>query len=132
MSPAASADSIPAAEDGEVPEAVLRQLLELMGVRFELRVSREGESTDIRIDAPEDEGLLIGRRGQTLDAIRHVAQRIVAAKQGRHQAVNIDVGDYRARREEALPLDVGRDRRDPDRRRALAQRPARDNARRAV
>jgi len=87
-------------EEGSVE--VVRTLLELMNVRFQLEVKQEEESTDIRIDAPEDEGLLIGRRGQTLDAIRHVAQRIVAAKVGRDAIVNIDVGDYRARREDAL------------------------------
>lgn len=92
-----------ALEDGEAaPADVVRTLLELMDVKFDLKVQQSGEETDIRIDAPDDDGLLIGRRGQTLDALRHVSQRIIAARQGRNQVVNIDVGDYRARREAGL------------------------------
>ncbi len=89
--------------EGEVdPAEVVKTLLELMEVEFELQVSKQGEETDIRIDAPKDDGLLIGRRGQTLDALRHLSQRIIAARMGRNVVVNIDVGDYRARREEGL------------------------------
>lgn len=84
------------------PAEVVRTLLELMDVKFSLAVETHGEETDIRIDAPEDDGLLIGRRGQTLDALRHLSQRIVAARKGRNAVVNIDVGDYRARREANL------------------------------
>lgn len=88
---------------GEVdPAEIVRTLLELMSVKFSLAVETRGEETDIRIDAPEDDGLLIGRRGQTLDALRHLSQRIVAARKGRNAVVNIDVGDYRARREANL------------------------------
>lgn len=88
---------------GEVdPAEIVRTLLELMSVKFSLAVETHGEETDIRIDAPEDDGLLIGRRGQTLDALRHLSQRIVAARKGRNAVVNIDVGDYRARREANL------------------------------
>jgi spoIIIJ-associated protein len=92
-----------ALDEGEVdPAEIVKTLLELMEVEFELQVSKQGEETDIRIDAPKDDGLLIGRRGQTLDALRHLSQRIIAARMGRNVVVNIDVGDYRARREEGL------------------------------
>lgn len=92
-----------ALDEGEVdPGEVVRSLLEMMDVEFELQVSSNGEETDIRIDAPKDDGLLIGRRGQTLDALRHITQRIVAARKGHNMPVNIDVGDYRARRESGL------------------------------
>jgi len=92
-----------ALEEGEVdPADVVRGLLELMDVEFELQVSKHGDETDIRIDAPKDDGLLIGRRGQTLDALRHISQRILAARKGANVPVNIDVGDYRARREAGL------------------------------
>ena len=92
-----------ALDEGEVdPADVVRGLLELMDVEFELQVSKHGDETDIRIDAPKDDGLLIGRRGQTLDALRHISQRILAARKGANVPVNIDVGDYRARREAGL------------------------------
>ncbi len=92
----------PVAAGAGDPAEVVRTLLELMDVKFALSVDTRGDETDIRIDAPEDDGLLIGRRGQTLDALRHLSQRIVAARKGRNAVVNIDVGDYRARREAGL------------------------------
>jgi len=92
----------PVAAGDADPAEVVRTLLELMDVKFALAVETRGDETDIRIDAPEDDGLLIGRRGQTLDALRHLSQRIVAARKGRNAVVNIDVGDYRARREAGL------------------------------
>ena len=92
----------PVAAGAVEPAEVVRTLLELMDVKFALVVDTRGDETDIRIDAPEDDGLLIGRRGQTLDALRHLSQRIVAARKGRNAVVNIDVGDYRARREAGL------------------------------
>lgn len=49
-----------------------------------------------------DLGLFIGRRGQTIDAVQHLAQRIVHAKTGELRRVVIDAEGYRARRQEAL------------------------------
>ena len=50
----------------------------------------------------EDLGLFIGRHGQTIDAVQHLAQRIVHAKTGELRRVVIDAEGYRARRQEAL------------------------------
>jgi spoIIIJ-associated protein len=54
----------------------------------------------------EEVGLLIGRRGQTIDAIQHLAQRIVfkgpSVRGAAAPRVTIDAGGYRERREEAL------------------------------
>ncbi|HYC55090.1 MAG TPA: KH domain-containing protein [Candidatus Binatia bacterium] len=51
----------------------------------------------------ESEGLLIGRRGQTLDSLEHIVNRMVmrgeASGDGR---ILLDIGDYRRRRREAL------------------------------
>jgi spoIIIJ-associated protein len=89
-------------EGGGDPAAVLHDLLEIMGVEFQLESRQEEDGLRLRIISPRDDGMLIGRRGQTLDAIRHLTQRVVAAREGRNVVVNIDVGDYRERREERL------------------------------
>ncbi len=89
--------------EGETdPGEVVRSLLEMMGVKFTLSIERQGEELNITVNSPEDDGLLIGRRGQTLDALRHLAQRITAARGGHNVLMNIDIGDYRARREAKL------------------------------
>ena len=91
-----------AVEGDTDPSEVVRRLLELMGVNFTLSIDRQGEELNIMVNSPDDDGLLIGRRGQTLDAIRHLAQRITSARAGHNILMNIDIGDYRARREASL------------------------------
>lgn len=57
----------------------------------------------------ESEGLLIGRRGQTLDSLEHIVNRMAlradAYAEGR---VLLDIGDYRKRRRESLEELAGR------------------------
>ncbi len=50
----------------------------------------------------EDLGLFIGRHGQTIDAVQHLAQRIVHARTGEMRRVVVDAEGYRARRQESL------------------------------
>jgi spoIIIJ-associated protein len=50
----------------------------------------------------QDVGLVIGRRGQTIDAIQHLAQRIVFGGGAPTDRVVVDAGGYRERREESL------------------------------
>jgi len=47
-------------------------------------------------------GLFIGRHGQTIDAVQHLAQRAVAILVGEQRRVLIDAEGYRTRRQEAL------------------------------
>lgn len=47
-------------------------------------------------------GSLIGRRGETLDAIQHITNYAVNKDAGKHIRINIDAEDYRAKREESL------------------------------
>ncbi len=47
-------------------------------------------------------GLLIGRKGQTLDAIQFIISKIVDKKAGMHLRLNIDTENYRKRREQSL------------------------------
>lgn len=49
-----------------------------------------------------DLGLVIGRRGQTIDAVQHLAYRIAGRGATRRRQVVIDADGYRARREAAL------------------------------
>jgi spoIIIJ-associated protein len=51
----------------------------------------------------EDLGLFIGRHGQTIDAVQHLAQRILLADgDGPRRRIVVDAESYRARRREAL------------------------------
>jgi spoIIIJ-associated protein len=84
------------------PEKVARGILDPLNIDYKLDVRREEDAFFIKITSKRDEGLLIGRRGQTLDAIKHLVQRILTSQAGQTVSVNLEVGDYRERREEAL------------------------------
>jgi spoIIIJ-associated protein len=55
----------------------------------------------------EELGLFIGRHGQTIDAVQHLAQRAVATLAGEQRRVVVDAEGYRARRQEALERQAG-------------------------
>lgn len=100
MSPAEELD-----DEQEDPTAVLRELLEeivdSMGLEVDVRI--EGaEGVLIGSLEGEDLGLFIGRRGQTIDAVQHLAQRIVFPGGNPDARVVIDADGYRERRAEAL------------------------------
>lgn len=54
----------------------------------------------------EDVGLFIGRHGQTIDAVQHLAQRIVFPDGPSSVRVVVDANGYRERRAEALRADA--------------------------
>ena len=50
----------------------------------------------------ENLGILIGRRGETLDAIQHLANYAVNRGQNKRVRINVDAENYRAKREQSL------------------------------
>ena len=85
--------------------AALQELLErvVMGMGLEgsrVEVLEDTESLTGVVHG-EDLGLFIGRHGQTIDAVQHLAQRMVGGHQPTRRVV-IDAEGYRARRATAL------------------------------
>jgi spoIIIJ-associated protein len=92
-------------EEQDDPEAVLRELLEeivdSLGLDVDVRIERSNGTLTGCIEG-DDVGLLIGRRGHTIDAVQHLAQRIVFRGGSQDARVVIDADGYRERRAEAL------------------------------
>jgi spoIIIJ-associated protein len=92
-------------EEHEDPVTVLRELLEeivdSLGLDVDVRIEESDGTLTGRVEG-EDVGLFIGRRGQTIDAVQHLAQRIVFRGGSPDARVVIDADGYRARRVEAL------------------------------
>jgi spoIIIJ-associated protein len=88
-------------EVAEVAEDFVRGLLGAMGLEAEVRSSVEGESAFIDI-AGESLGVLIGRRGQTLDALQELARTAVQRRLRSRVRLLVDVEGYRARRRTSL------------------------------
>jgi spoIIIJ-associated protein len=83
----------------------LRELLEEVRAGLALDVSVSVSETDSalvgRFSGP-DVGLVIGRRGQTIDAIQYLARAVLAREPEPRKEVVVDAAGYRGRRREAL------------------------------
>ena len=83
-------------------EAFLKGLLEHMGSKAVPHCWKE-EGSSYRVDlVGEDLGYLIGRRGDTLDAIQHLANYSINRGVEGHVRINVDAESYREKREESL------------------------------
>jgi spoIIIJ-associated protein len=90
------ADLLPQAQD------LLERILGLMGEKAKVAGRFDEEDRlSLGIDA-EDPGLLIGKQGQTLEALQYLLTKMIAKKARRKVRVFIDIESYRARHQEAL------------------------------
>ena len=93
------------AEAGSVEEKIetfIKGLLEKMGSNAVPHAWKETENT-YKVDLVGDDlGYLIGRRGDTLDAIQHLANYTVNRGVEGHIRINVDAEAYREKREDSL------------------------------
>lgn len=97
-------ESVPC--DPETPEgraqSFLLDVTRLMGVNVTVNARRDEEG-NVRVDMFGDTlGILIGRRGETLDALQYLTSLYVNRGQENYTRVTLDTENYRAKREEAL------------------------------
>ena len=86
---------------GEI-RAFLSGLLERMGVNAEIEISpRENGGVNVNLTGAAM-GAIIGRRGETLDAIQHLTNYVVNKTNDKHLHISVDAEAYRAKREESL------------------------------
>ena len=93
------------AEPGSIEEKIeqfLKGLLEHMGSNAVPHAVRDEEGT-YKVDlVGEDLGYLIGRRGDTLDAIQHLSNYAAKKFAEGHIRINVDAEEYREKREDSL------------------------------
>jgi len=83
------------------PEGILKTLLDEMGIECEIRSEIAEGNIYLTVKTP-NAGLLIGRRGRTLNAIQHILNCIVNRSSLVKRRVIVDAEQYRERREEIL------------------------------
>lgn len=89
-------------EQAAETEKFLRGLLERMGVQAEMEIlPREGGGLNVELSG-SGIGAVIGRRGETLDAIQHLTNYVVNRGNDKRSHINVDAENYRAKREESL------------------------------
>jgi spoIIIJ-associated protein len=103
----AEEDRTLAAEPVERVRAILERIVDELDVDASVEVSEEPDEIIGRVDG-EDLGLLIGRRGQTIDAVQLLCYR--AAFRGRQdrKRVTVDAAGYRERRRDAVERQADR------------------------
>jgi spoIIIJ-associated protein len=109
----ASVDGAAAVEEAQEPPAdesevgtevreVVEHILQAIGVRARIEIVEDDERVTATIVGREL-GLVIGKHGQTIDAIQYLANAVVWRGRGdERKAVVVDAAGYRARRDEAL------------------------------
>jgi spoIIIJ-associated protein len=85
--------------------SMLEHIVEAVGVPAEISVSEDASGLQANL-AGEDLGLLIGRHGQTIDAIQHLAYRIAYRGSDERKRVAVDAAGYRERRAALLQQDA--------------------------
>ncbi|MCR4608687.1 MAG: protein jag [Eubacterium sp.] len=70
-------------------------------VSIEIQYDKEGDTMDIDLEGPEM-GILIGKRGQTLDSLQYLVSLFVNKKSESYIRVKLNTENYRERRKETL------------------------------
>ena len=92
------------AADARLQAAVdyLSGIFRLMGVEdFSFTACRQGEATILRVSGSHM-GVLIGRRGETMESLSYLASLVVNRMEGPYVKLGLDVGGYRGKREDDL------------------------------
>ncbi len=79
----------------------LREVTKEMGLDLEISAKKGDESLYVDIQG-KDSGTIIGKRGQTLDAIQYLTSLVVNKGQDEYTRVVVDAENYRAKREKTL------------------------------
>jgi spoIIIJ-associated protein len=88
-------------ETGEKARKILSEVLELMGIEASVALEVGPEEVLLKIDGKEG-AILIGRKGQTLDALEYLVNRIISRSEEGEAHVILDIESYRERRKKAL------------------------------
>jgi spoIIIJ-associated protein len=80
---------------------LLRKIVLAMELPVDLHVNKEGQLIKVNLQG-EDLGVLIGRRGETLDALQYLVNLAVNRDLEKRHKIILDVEGYRRRREDTL------------------------------
>jgi spoIIIJ-associated protein len=88
-------------------ETVLDEIVDALDLPAEVAVEDRDDEIAAKIEG-EDLGVLIGKRGQTIDAIQLLCYRIAFRGRGDRKRVSVDASGYRERRREAVERQADR------------------------
>lgn len=81
----------------------LGKIFDAMNLKVDILIEKEDEDSTVSVELKGDEmGVLIGKRGQTLDSLQYLTNLAVNKQSESYVKVKIDTEDYRKRRRETL------------------------------
>jgi spoIIIJ-associated protein len=90
------------AEPGERVRELIEGVLDELDLEGEVEVSESEDRIEAAVDGGDDYGLLIGKRGQTIDALQLLCYQAAFRGMRERKRVVLDAGGYRERRREVL------------------------------
>lgn len=88
-------------EAKEKAEKFLKDVLSTMEMKVDVKADYADEVLNVEL-AGDDMGVLIGKRGQTLDSLQYLTSLVVNKGKSNYIRVKLDTEDYRKRRKETL------------------------------
>lgn len=88
----------------ETADYIKAMVLGLGMSECEIKEFSNDEEIYFELDCGDDYGIIIGKRGETLDAIQYLARMMANKGKQSYKRVAINVGNYRAKREETLQI----------------------------
>jgi spoIIIJ-associated protein len=88
-------------------EVLLDEIVDALELDAEVVVEETAEEIAARVEGDEL-GLLIGRRGQTIDAVQLICYRVAFRGRGERKRVSVDAAGYRQRRRETVQRQADR------------------------
>lgn len=89
-------------EPAERVRAVLERVLDELDINGEVEISEDDEGITAVVEGEDDYGLLIGKRGQTIDALQLLCYQAAFRGIPERKRVMVDAAGYRERRRETL------------------------------
>ena len=88
----------------EKVKEMVDKILALMAIKSEVKVEEDKENSTflVNIEAGEENGLLIGRRGETIASLQFITSILLREELGEGTRVVVNVGDWKEKQEDYL------------------------------
>jgi len=94
-----SADAVVTVDADGVAENYIRNIFKGLGIEdIHITTTKQADSISFQIECGDDYGCVIGRRGETLDAIQYLVRLVVGKENEEFKRVSVNVGNYREKR----------------------------------
>src|SRR5438477_11110887 len=86
----------------ETSEKTVKKLFSLLEINSPFTVKAAEDLLEITLEGEEENGILIGYHGETLEALQLITSLCIAKKLGEFHRVSIEIGEYKKNRMDYL------------------------------